>query len=558
MFTRFSASASASVVLLCAGFALSAQPAYQQAISSSSPLLYYKLNETSGPAINYGSLGSTFNATYFGTIQRGAATMGGDTGAIFDGTDDYLESGAAAPAGLTGNPTFSIETVAVIRCNGMNSNYPPFLHWGTGGTVREVFFGPRSGDLNRIFTGFYQGGAMTSGTTPVGQWMHLVWVRQGGGDASTGSTLYVNGQSVGLTVDTFLCCGSSVPNVTSSPFRINRASSNTVTMTGEIDELALYDRALSGTEVASHYQMLIAPQSAGRGDMNCDGNVNGDDIDGFIIALLDPAGYSSQFATCDIHNGDFTGDNLVTSSDVSPFIQRLFTPPASNYAQTVLTDSPLLFYRFGEGASTAHNYGSLGTTYDAIYFGSPTMVQSISGDGAVAFAGPNDYLQTGPDVPAAMTGNPTFTAEAIYLTTCTVQLYPPLLGWGTSGTGNEVYFSPQSIRADRFYAGFFNAGLRTVDSLPPAQWTHVVWVRQGGGDSETGTTLYVNGQAVALTHDSDLCCGPLTPTVGSSPFRINRASESVRYFVGAIDELALYDHTLNASQVLAHYNAIGH
>lgn len=557
MSTRFRIGLASCIVLVCSVAGYSAPLSYQQAVSSATPVLYYKLNEISGSAINYGSLGATFNATYFGTIQRGAATVGGDTGAIFDGSDDYVESGAAVPAGLTGNPTFSIETVAVIRCNGTNSQYPPFLHWGTGGIAKEVYFGMHGNDLNRVYAGFHSGGMFTANATPVGQWMHLVWVRQGGGNAVTGSTLYINGQSVALSIDLGLCCGNSIPSVTSTPFHINRASSGTVSFAGEIDDVAVYDRALTPSEISSHYQLLVAPPSAGLGDMNCDAFVNGGDIDGFINALLDAPGYSARFPMCNNLNGDFTGDSIVGSTDVPLFIQRIFSPAASTYAQTILTDSPFLYYRFSDGGSTAHNYGSLGGLYDALYFGSPTFVPSVSGDGAVSFAGPGDYLQSISDVPAFLTGNPSFSAEAIFRTTCDVQNYPSLLGWGTSGTGHEVYFSASFNRADWFYAGFYNAGLRTVASLPPAQWTHVVWVRQGGGDSGTGTTLYVNGQPVALTPDTVLCCNPTTPSVNSSPFLINRGSDLTRYLVGAIDEVVLFGYTLTPAQVLSHYNSIG-
>lgn len=131
-----------------------APPVYQSAILDSNPAVYYQLNETTGPAINLGSLGSAFDATYFGTVGRGATTFIGDAGATFDGDDDYLESNTAAPAGFSGNPTFTIEALVVMRCNGVALSYPPIFSWGQGVNGAEVFFGPRNNEPNRLFTGF--------------------------------------------------------------------------------------------------------------------------------------------------------------------------------------------------------------------------------------------------------------------------------------------------------------------------------------------------------------------------------------------------------------------
>lgn len=120
-----------------------------------------------------------------------------------------------------------------------------------------------------------------------------------------------------------------------------------------------------------------------------------------------------------------------------------------------------------------------------------------------------------------------------------------------------MFFSFHFSSAEQFFGGFYNAGVRTVDALPQGQWVHLVWTRQGGGDSQTGSILYVNGQAVAQTVATDLCCNPQIPNVGSAAFRINRARDHTRYFVGQLDEVALYDYVLTPGQVVEHYEALG-
>ena len=87
----------AGVALAIPAGALAATSAYQDQIASSAPVLYYQFNEASGAAVNYGSLGDGYDATYVGTPTRAAATRIGDTGVAFDTSDDYLESLGVAP-----------------------------------------------------------------------------------------------------------------------------------------------------------------------------------------------------------------------------------------------------------------------------------------------------------------------------------------------------------------------------------------------------------------------------------------------------------------------------
>jgi hypothetical protein len=87
--------------------ALAAPAAFQTAVQNSNPVLYYKFNETSGTtAVNYGSLGSTHDGTYNGSITLGVATQSGDTGITFNGSSDFVESAGVAPSSLTAIPHF--------------------------------------------------------------------------------------------------------------------------------------------------------------------------------------------------------------------------------------------------------------------------------------------------------------------------------------------------------------------------------------------------------------------------------------------------------------------
>jgi hypothetical protein len=60
-----------------------------------------------------------------------------------------------------------------------------------------------------------------------------------------------------------------------------------------------------------------------RGDMNCDGFVDGLDIQPFLIALQNPGAYATNYIGCDVLNGDMDASTTVDEFDVPGFVIRL-------------------------------------------------------------------------------------------------------------------------------------------------------------------------------------------------------------------------------------------
>ncbi len=58
-------------------------------------------------------------------------------------------------------------------------------------------------------------------------------------------------------------------------------------------------------------------------DMNCDGRVDFGDINPYVLALTDPAGYHAQQGFCDTLNGDINGDGYLNFDDINPFVYLL-------------------------------------------------------------------------------------------------------------------------------------------------------------------------------------------------------------------------------------------
>ncbi|MBL8879699.1 MAG: hypothetical protein JNG88_11320 [Phycisphaerales bacterium] len=59
------------------------------------------------------------------------------------------------------------------------------------------------------------------------------------------------------------------------------------------------------------------------GDMNCDGRINNFDIDGFVIAISDPAAYAATYPDCLATNADVNGDGRINNFDVTGFVACL-------------------------------------------------------------------------------------------------------------------------------------------------------------------------------------------------------------------------------------------
>lgn len=56
-----------------------------------------------------------------------------------------------------------------------------------------------------------------------------------------------------------------------------------------------------------------------RGDMNCDGKVDKNDIDGFVLALEGDSYYNTKYPSCDMMNADTNKDGNVDFDDIDSF-----------------------------------------------------------------------------------------------------------------------------------------------------------------------------------------------------------------------------------------------
>jgi len=56
------------------------------------------------------------------------------------------------------------------------------------------------------------------------------------------------------------------------------------------------------------------------GDLNCDGAVDFDDIDPFVLALSGYDAYDAEYPACNWLNADANGDGAVDFDDIDAFV----------------------------------------------------------------------------------------------------------------------------------------------------------------------------------------------------------------------------------------------
>jgi hypothetical protein len=309
--------ASVLVGTLTTGPAAAAPDAYRDLVAADSPILWYRMNEPVGSMsiANEGTLGPSHSADVFGGVTLGAPTASGDSAAIFSyPAAPYLESVGLAPESMLGNPDFTAEAVVFIPATGSVNQWPPFLHWGSGTTAREVYFSLQRHDRDRVFVGFYNGGMMSECRTRVDDWNHFVWVRDSGGGTNqpyTGSRLFVNGVEENLVLAAALPNFVGPPDVTQTAFRVQAARDGYRHFDGIIDEVVLYDSLLTPAQIEARFEALgLTPPVICAADLdgNC-GILDLTDVNLFVAGFLDQDPIS-----------DLNSDGVWDLTDVNLFI----------------------------------------------------------------------------------------------------------------------------------------------------------------------------------------------------------------------------------------------
>ncbi len=216
------------------------------------------------------------------------------------------------------------------------------------------------------------------------------------------------------------------------------------------------------------------------------------------------------------------------------------------YAQAVLADGPLAYWRLGEAPEAAHfvdtagNYSG-GGFQGNVQLGKPSALPhdddaSVSFDGqsgaSVPFGGQAKSLQQSFTIEAWIRPSQTNSVQGIITTRDNVFGS----GWAFGSDGPQLMFTTFDYKNYRL----------PNYSIPTNQWTHVAAVFDSGFDA----TFFVNGELKGKV-DGDIQPGVSADTVWIGRNPIN----SIEFWHGGLDEIALYARELTPGEIARHYQS---
>ncbi|HXA30546.1 MAG TPA: RHS repeat-associated core domain-containing protein [Candidatus Angelobacter sp.] len=236
--------------------------------------------------------------------------------------------------------------------------------------------------------------------------------------------------------------------------------------------------------------------------------------------------------------------------------QSTIPAAASNtYAQTVLADNPVSYWRLNDSSGTTaadQQSRNPGTLHGGVTLG---QAGPISGGGAMGFDGTSGYIDVGSS--SALMPASAFSVEAWVLSTTNP--------YGTVMHGRPRGYSIETRSSGAVCGGTFDSsgtlyGACTDgshDLVGDGVWHHAVTVYNG-----TTAGLYVDGSfvgsqtAVSPAYTAQNCGATIGAVYIDSP--CNSSTPTGYYFKGSIAEVAFYGYALSANQVANHYIASGY
>jgi hypothetical protein len=522
-----------------------------------------------------GDLGSTLtnikDSGHNGTLELGA-TYDGRTNRTF-GTR-ALAFNQNGDVQIPNNPSFEFPlgsgTIeAVIYLSQATVTDPTiFSEIGDGAGNAYYTFGVSANGTSLIYNN--QATPQLSWIVPggmIGVYSHVALVFDNG----TNVTAYVNGQNLGTQVQTSF--GTS-----GSPAWIGGIGTSVANnrWAGTIDEVALYSSALSQNTVQLHYSKFfygtntsgpsivsqpssrsvlaggspeLVVKTTGTLPLNLQWTSNSVPIPGATSATL---ALSNTTATATY---SLNVQNAYGSTNTQPIVLTVVAPPAG-YPSTVMNDHPTAFWRLNDssGQPTLDSAGFNDGAYNASGVTYGVAAHQGEGGTAVQFDGSSGRAIV-PLTPVLNPNGP-FSCEFWALAN-PVAFYVPVGSMDRPNRtgGYEFYLASGNFPAYEFHTaagGGYN--MLTGDSnLPPTNmWFQVVGVYDG-----TNIYCYVNGTNANVTFsDNNVSEGtpPFTPN-SVKGFYIGSREDNVRFFKGAISDVAFYNYALSADQISNHWTS---
>ncbi len=511
----------------------------------------YSFNEGSGTTVG----DSSANAN-IGTVANASWTSSGKFGGAlsFNGTNSLVTVADSTSLDLTSAMTLE----AWVYPTALNDWRTILMKESSGTHVYLLYANddaPRPAAYFR--TGSVEKGAQGTTILPRNAWSHVAATYDG-----TTFRLFVNGVQVASAAATGLI------NTSNLPLRIGGSTVWGEYFSGRIDEVRIYNRALSAAEVATDMNAPIGGSSsdtqsptaptgfsataASSSQVNLSWTAATDNVavSGYLVERCDGAGCSSFAQVASPTGTSYVDTNLSASISYTYRVRAVdaannFSAYSSTASATTQagsgSDGLAAAYSFNENTGTSagdnSGNGNGGTLSGATWTASGKFGSALSFNGTSNIVNVADSSTL--DLTSAM------TLEA--------WVYPTALAsWRTvlfkenASTHVYVLYANKNVAVPATYA-LIDGDMYTVpgsSALPLNTWSHLASTYDG-----SALRVYVNGTQVA----SGTVTGSIEASTGS--LRIGGNSIWSEYFSGRIDEVRIYNRALSAAQITSDMNA---
>ena len=511
---------------------------YSSLIGSASPVAYWRMGESSGTTAT-DATSNHLNGTYSGTYALhlgGAIVSDTDTSVTFAG--GYADVGSPGGLNISGT-AISIEFWAkgspgaynylVSHTDGGSQGYAVY----TGGDGTYHFYMGRGGGLHIM-------GSVTG--TWDQQWHHFVNLYDG-----SAMKVYVDGVARLTETET-----SSLTGYTGN-FSLARYNGGGYGFAGSLDEVAVYSRVLSSSEINDHYLAGIGPKSALTRIHEPAGNQLSLSYTGPRLSkITDTVGRevtlrydnSGRLQTLTDNAGRVVRYGLDTDGRLAFVWDRLATSDPSAYADRVLANTPAAYWRLGEASGTSATDSS-GNGVTGTYNGTVTLgvTGAITGDSnkAVSVAGAG-YLSASGSGGLNVTGSALTVEGWVKGASQSNYTYIVSKSDGNGAVGYSLYTGSTGTLS--FFVHTSASGLVTA-TAPTSPWDNQ-WHYVAGTYDGSAVRLYIDGAPVA----SSAATGTITSS-SSAAFNLGRYNGGGYAFSGSLDEFAVSASALSPTDIVS-------
>jgi hypothetical protein len=524
---------------------------YRTTVEADSPSAYWGLGEAAGSSDAFDSSGNGNTGAYSGGTGLGASgAIAGDsdTALNLNGSTGYMQAPTSTSlnsptSGLTleawvkppSSSASAFSSQRPVMLKSFTSHSPPYYQYGI--FLWDSTSNPKDVSVVYAINGTYTRADFTGTGWTYDAWSHLVVTWNG----ST-LTLYRNGASVGTrsqagTISTY-----------ATPIDLgayaNLAKNSSYLFPGQIDEVAVYNHALSAASVQGHY----SAGTGGAGGSNC------------APASTTPPSVSGSAQ----QGSSLTADPGTWSGSPTSFAYQWQS--CGGYSAAVGADSPTAYWRLGEAAGSSTALDSSGNGKNGTYSGGTGLgaAGAVGGsDTALNLDGSSGYMEA----PSSATLNSPSTGL-----TLEAWVKPPSASSSAFSSQRPVVLKSFTSHSNPYYQyGIFLwddtshpkdvsvvlavGGSYVRYDFAGTGWTYDAWNHLVVTWDGSTVTLYRNGATVVTMSQSGSISSYATPIdIGAYA---NLAKNSSYLFPGQIDEVAVYNHTLTAARVQAHYSATG-